>query len=1348
MIAGTWLDPIVGVDIHWVLVPAPPAPAPIPTPLPHPFVGIVYDPMGLAVGTAISAGMSVAFGGPITGPVLINSLPASNTGTEGTNKMVMPHIPTPPGVGWAPVPAGLKPPIPGKAFDPGIAGPVPSNDAVIVTGSKTVYINGTNATRLGDLAMSCGEPIRLPSSAVIAVPKGAPVLIGGPPTLDFMAAAMGAIRTSWVSGRLNAIASRVFGEGSRAARWANKIICFFTGHPVDVATGMVMTESVDFHLPGPVPLAFERTYYSRSTYRGPLGLGWGHTFDQWITFEGRHGTYHDGDGRDIDFELPADGATALVPSEGLRVVVQSGRILVSGSDGRRLVFTRASGAERYVLDRMLAGNEPLLTLRRDPDARLVELLHVSGRSYRFSYDEHDRITLVTGPRDTDGMTVEICAFEYDTNGNLVRSTDAHGECMLYEYAGPLLVAERDRRGMSFYFAYDGADADARCVRTWGDGGVYDHLLQYDLVNGLTIVTNSLDQSTLYYWDHAGRVVKVVDPLGGERTLAWSDDGCLVEETDTAGAVTAWSHDGQGRVTALARADGASIELGYDDAGEIDRYRREDGEVVRVSRVGASQVRIETTWGAAAAITVDAGDRPVHVQDASGLPFTIERTEGSPTVVSDGSGRLARLGWSASGRLAAAEVNGVVRSYHYDALGRTDRIGRSGAGPIDLQYDAEGNVLSVADGGETRVRLEYGQRNRVVRRIVHGGPTMLYRYDTEGRLLAAQADGIEYRFEHDAAGRVIRETTPQSTTRSYAYAGDRVVGFAEAPAARPHGLRRSHALKHDGVGRILSRTVAGGPEQTFEYDVLGRMVRAIEADSEVRFEYDPFGNLVREIQDGFEVRQTYDPRGKRVRRETSSGSSVELAYDPRGRLSAVMTGPDRPVLRLVYDAHGRLRERIYHDAASTVLEYDAAGRLRSEVDEWRDGRSGRVYQWDEGNRVARWRDSESGELRFHYGPGGRLERVEGDAAAWQAEYDRYGRRGTIQGLDLGLDLSGRVMPEIGFTYDELGRVVERRGRIGTRDFEQSFEYDGLNRVKAARNGPDEFLFSYDALGRLVRKATAHDATVYRWEGAFLLEQEGRRACRQFLMDDMRPLAVVRDGVVLAFNVDWRGLPRALYDADGQRAWNGELWLAGADGFHTPDQPFGWPGNRWDADLLLWFNLARCLDPITLRFLTPDPLGLEGGLDPYAFVSDPNRERDPLGLILDVQSGGGYSGYPPPEFRGTLEEYRRGRGTSNASNIAILDMKDGSRHVFVSGEGGHSERQMLAWMDDNNIRASQISRIYTELMPCTRVGGCFDLLRARFEHLKTRIPVIFNFPWRGDQFDGPRNRAIEDFKATCK
>jgi uncharacterized Zn-binding protein involved in type VI secretion len=227
MIGAKWFDMVVGVDIHFVLVPVPMAP-PIPTPLPHPFVGLIFDPAGLVVGSAIGA-----VTGAFKGVTLINKMPAATTGTEATNKLVMPHFPMPPGVMWAPVPAAPKPPIPGKPPPIPLPAPVPTNDGSIITGSKTVYISGSNAARLGSMVMTCAEPVRLLSSNVIAIPMGPPVLIGGPPALDFMAAAMSFIKTKWISDKLHAIAKAPPGS------WRSKVICFFTGHPVDVASGKV-----------------------------------------------------------------------------------------------------------------------------------------------------------------------------------------------------------------------------------------------------------------------------------------------------------------------------------------------------------------------------------------------------------------------------------------------------------------------------------------------------------------------------------------------------------------------------------------------------------------------------------------------------------------------------------------------------------------------------------------------------------------------------------------------------------------------------------------------------------------------------------------------------------------------------------------------------------------------------------------------------------------------------------------------------------------------------------------------------------------------------------------------------
>src|SRR5580765_7737714 len=99
MLASSQLDPMLGIDIHWELIPVPPAPTPVPMPIPNPFTGMVFDPIGLAAGLIIGNVIRAVVGAPLLGPVLYwGVFPATQTGTNGIH--VPGHIMIPPGVGW------------------------------------------------------------------------------------------------------------------------------------------------------------------------------------------------------------------------------------------------------------------------------------------------------------------------------------------------------------------------------------------------------------------------------------------------------------------------------------------------------------------------------------------------------------------------------------------------------------------------------------------------------------------------------------------------------------------------------------------------------------------------------------------------------------------------------------------------------------------------------------------------------------------------------------------------------------------------------------------------------------------------------------------------------------------------------------------------------------------------------------------------------------------------------------------------------------------------------------------------------------------------------------------------
>ena len=577
MTAAKWGDPVLGIDVHLVVIPSPPGVAP----LPHPFVGVVFDPLGAALGAAMGA----VFGGG--GPVFVNGMPAGNTGTEAMN---LPHFPTPPGTAAAPA-------------DP------PDNEGTLLTGSKTVKFGGSSQSRELSSAISCSFPVDLPTSVVTPIAGGNPVNIGGPEAIDYMVAA-----TSAVKGGLK-FAKRKWGKA--ASEWlhkslklksggkASKGICWLTGHPVDVVTGELVAEAVDFQLGGVImPLVWERNYRSREGHHPTLptlsttlkartpGLGpaWFHPFESWIEEAPRGGVVHlrDADGRPkIFYGLNAPGDTAWNASDRETLLRTAQGYELSLEDGRRWVYRALDGAtprgsarrvllpiaivdscdnrlelhyERGYLRWILDAAGRVLELRWGADHRIREIWFVGFVAPRAG----DGSQLANEPiRNMEPLqtAVRLVAYRYE-HGELSQAIDAESHAMRYTWSGGVLVEEVHKGGLKLCFAWDMDHPDGDCIRTWGENPafdpspgaenavpklIYDRRIRYLKERKLTTVEDGRGGITRYFTNALGLVDKVIDPAQVITEHTYSEDRWKLSEKDGLGNETRWEYDDRGRV---------------------------------------------------------------------------------------------------------------------------------------------------------------------------------------------------------------------------------------------------------------------------------------------------------------------------------------------------------------------------------------------------------------------------------------------------------------------------------------------------------------------------------------------------------------------------------------------------------------------------------------------------------------------------------------------------------------------------------------------------------------------------------------------------------------------------------
>ncbi|GAA2992141.1 DUF6531 domain-containing protein [Actinokineospora diospyrosa] len=973
----------------------------------------------------------------------------------------------------------------------------------------------------------------------------------------------------------------------------NRTTC---GDPVDIVTGDVIIGQTDVELAGTLALVVRRTHISSFRAGRLYGRSWASTIDQRLEFDAQGVVY-----------IADDGVILVYPSSTGDVLPITGPAwplnrdedgYTITRDGQVLRFTGTGSVRPLSAITDAIGNR--IDLHHDDSGVLTGLTHSGG----YQVDVDTEAGRITGLRLRDNAgDITLVRYRYSEAGDLAEVLNSSNQALHFEYdTAGRITRWIDRNDQWYRYLYDGV---GRCVANQGAGGFLNGTFTYDSDARTTRYTDALGATTVYRYDDRNNVIAETNPLGHTVRSEWDDRDRLVAHTDPLGNVTRNHYDDAGRLVAVAYPNGTEATVGYDDAGRPARITDPDG---------AHWWRQYDDSGRIAAIT-----------DPSGA---VTRTAYQPNqiAVTDPLGATTRVLTDAAGLpVAVTDPLGATTQYVRDALGRVARIIDPLGGTVVLSWTIEGKLIShtAPDGAVTRWRYD-GEGNQVehidplgsvtrteithfdlpAARTAPDGTRLEFGYDPRLKLTSVtNAAGQVWRYEYDAAGNLVRESDFHGRTLSYEQdAAGRLV-------RRTNGAGETVEFTRDVLGNAVEKR-AGASVSAFEFDPVGRLLRATNADADVRYTRDALGRVLSETCDGRAVTSEYDAAGRRTRRTTSSGAVSTWEYDGRDRLVNLTTAGQ--TVHFGYDAVGREVQRSFGDGAALGQIWDSSHRLTGQTVTTASGRvQNRRYHYRGDGLVVGIDDTRAGNSRYDLDTAGRITGVH--TAGWTENhaYDQTGAR-----------VAAPDGPR--YRHDAQGRVVTRTRRTLSGQIRSwNYTWDAEDRLTQVVT-PDgvHWRYTYDALGRRTGKQRldAAGAVVERvdftWDGVVLAEQSTVAGVTTWecLPGDIRPLTQTVDERFYALVTDLIGTPTEMLDRSGDVAWRATTSVWGVQaGEDAGGCPLRFPGQYHDAETGQHYNYMRYYDPETGRYTSHDPLGLLAGPDPTAYPANPLIAADPLGLV---------------------------------------------------------------------------------------------------------------------------------------
>jgi RHS repeat-associated protein len=887
---------------------------------------------------------------------------------------------------------------------------------------------------------------------------------------------------------------------------------------------------------------------------------------------------------------------------------------------------------------------------------LVTVGKPDGATIHYIYDDPNDAHNLTGIIDEAGARILTVA--YDNQDRVTSSSKANGaENVTIAYPGTYLREVTNSLGVKTSYQLDllhgiftvGSMTGPGCT-SCGENSNTNYL--YDARLQIIEATDANEVKTSYVYDASGNPTSITKALG--TPLASVTTKTYDPVTNRVATISRPSVANPGQQTVTT--------MDYDTHGNL-LTRQQSGFSGTIAITATTQYTYNT-YGQITTIdgprtdvndTVSFAYYPneaaagnnrsnLHtVTDALGhtTTFSAYNAFGQAETVTDPNGIVTTRAYNGSGLVTAATTAGLTTAYAYNTAGQLQTLTLPGSQVITYAYTPAGQVAGITDSQGNAISYTYDSEGRRTSEEVHDPQNSLtryanYGYDNYGRMNKVTLPvNVDETSEYDLVGNLVKTVGATAMQTGYQYdALNRLLAVTEAGAA-------TAGYAYDGHDNITQVTDAKSKTTSFTYDDFGRRVSRTAPDTGLSgYGYDQAGNLVSASDaKGQTTSFTYDAMNRPVSQSYSgTGGDILFAYDQGahavGHLSQITDreGTDA----FAYDSTGRIatETRVIGATSHSIgYSWDAAtGELAGMT--YPSGLN-LSYARDGGGRISginlngaplvsavshlpfgplKTATLGSVDLTRSYDQRYNVNRIKAGSFDYTYTRDNGGHVTGIAGIQTpttsGDTINYSYNPANNqlttaapksYSYDATGNMIA--------DGTFTFSYDGLNRlVKVEKQGATVATYGYDASNRRIRKTVGAVTTYYLYDLNNQLIAEtlvDGTVLREYIYLDGEPLVLkeyqTNPGTYYFIN-DHLGTPQQLVTSTGSVVWQAAYQPFGQAQIKTETvmNNLRFPGQYYDAETGLHYNWNRYYDPEVGRYISADPIWLDGGMNLYAYV----------------------------------------------------------------------------------------------------------------------------------------------------